>query len=310
LQGPIRIIRPSSREREDLLPARLAELARRGVEVRFDDLAPDPDWLYAAAPPATRAAALEAALCEPKTTAVVAARGGYGASDLLPLLDWPRLGRTPPKLVVGFSDISALHAALHARLGWPGLHAPMPATTLWGAGGDERDVVALLHALDSYATTGRCAGAIAVRPVAAAPRPVSGKLTGKLFGGCFSVLTNLIGTPYLPRSFAGTILFLEDTDEHPARLMRYLNQWLQSGLLHGVAALVVGHLRKLGDAIPDCADFVYEEFARRTALPVYRSEAFGHVSPNFPLGIGAAATIDDTTLSWQLSREARTDDCA
>jgi len=288
----LRIIRPSSREQGDMLAPRLEALRSAGFDVLYDDLPADPTWLYASSTARDRAAALVEALREPRTTAVVAARGGYGASDLLPLLPWDELKRMRPKLLVGFSDVSALHTALYAKLGWGGLHAPMPATTLWGTDGDVESLLAMLQA---HARGEGFTGGFEVEHVGGPKGPV----TGKLFGGCFTVITNLIGTPFAPRSLAGHVVFIEDTDEHPARLMRAFNQWQQSGFLDGVKALLVGYLRRLGENIDDCASFVYEEFARRSGLPVYMSRAFGHVSPNAPLLLGAEATIDEGRLGWR-----------
>src|SRR5690606_37337080 len=101
------------------------------------------------------------------------------------------------------------------------------------------------------------------------------------------------------RSLRGHILFGEDTDENPARLMRALNQWKESGLLDGAVAVVVGHLKNLGEKIPDCAEYVYREFARRLDVPVFKSVDFGHVSPNRPMLVGADATISGNKLTWR-----------
>jgi muramoyltetrapeptide carboxypeptidase len=291
LEAKIRVIRPSSREQSDLLPSRLAALAARGFEVLYEDLPRDSEWAYVASPAEARARALEAALLEPRTTAVLCARGGYGASDLLPLVDWRRLKEARPKWLVGFSDVSALHSALFTKLGWPGLHAPMPATALWEQNGESRDVEQLLGMLRTLAKGEPVAATLEVE---GPPAPI----VGRLFGGCFTVLTNLIGTPYLPKTLEGSILFLEDTDEHPGRLMRAFNQWIQAGLLAGVRALVIGHLRNLGEKIPDSAPFVYEQFARRGGVPTFRCNAFGHTSPNFPLMVGSTARIEAGRLTW------------
>lgn len=291
----LRLIRPSSREQADLLPPRIEELKAAGFEVAYDDLPPDPKWAYTSSTVAARAQALESALLEPSTDIVIAARGGYGASDLLPGLDWQRLKQGKPKLVVGFSDISALHAAIYAQLGWPGLHAPMPATALWRKN-DTRDIEALFTNLVKFQAGAETSGSLALTAVSQnSPK----KITGTLFGGCFTVITSLIGTPYFPPSLAGHILFLEDTDEHPGRLMRAFNQWQYSDALNGVRAIVIGYLKALGEKIPNCAPFVYERFADRTEIPVFSTPLFGHTSPNFPLMIGAAAVIEDQRLTWR-----------
>ncbi len=289
----LRIIRPSSREQGDGLAAKISALRAAGFTVLFDETVPDAHWTYTSASASTRAKALEDALSENGTDAVLCARGGYGASDLLPLLDWDRLRSVRPKLVVGFSDVSALHAGLEAKLGWPSVHAPMPATTLWQQ--DGLDVMKLLSLIEQWTQGGVCEQAFEVTPV----RPGGGPVAGVLFGGCFTVLTNLIATPYFPKSLRGRIVFLEDTDENPARLMRAFNQWQQAGLLEGVQGLVLGHLRNLGEKIPDCATYVYEEFARRCSVPVYTTPLFGHTRPNMPLMVGASAQIDGSTLTWR-----------
>ena len=299
MKPTVRIIRPSSRESQDLLTDRLADFLKRGFYVIHDPLPIDSSWTYASASADIRTAALVDALCEEKSNLVVCARGGYGASDLLPHLPWKKLRNTPPKLLIGFSDISALHSGLYAQLGWHGLHGPMPATTLWK---DSTAGASDLEALFSNMThwlSGECSGSIPVQPIGSKS---SQSLSGRLFGGCFTVLTNLIGTPYFPESLADHIIFIEDTDEHPARLMRALNQWLQSGLLEQAKALVVGHLRNLGPNIPDCAPFVLEQFAARAPIPVFHSPLFGHINPNFPLMVGADAQIVNNRLNWQAKR--------
>lgn len=298
----IRIVRPSSRETSDLLASRLLELKAAGFDVRYEDIPRDSTWTYTSGTAEVRATALQSALLERGVSFVWAARGGYGASDLLPRIDWGTLSGYPEKVLIGFSDISALHAALYAKLGWRGWHAPMPATSLWRQAGDA-DIDELLNFLRLWCQESEIKGEIVCSPVfRVEPKPID----GRLFGGCFSVLTGLIGTPYFP-SLEDHILFIEDVDESPARLMRYLNQWIQSGVLRGVKALVIGSLKDLGENIPDSAPYVLQEMARRLApMPVFHSSSFGHVSPNFTLPIGADACISRGRLVWRLAVKERT----
>jgi len=294
----VRIIRPASREQQDLLGPRLPELQAMGWHVAYDDLPRDPSWAYTSSTRDMRVNSLMDALTS-DADFVVAARGGYGASDLLEHMDFALLARSTPKTLVGFSDISAIHSALYTKLNWPGLHAPMPATTLWRLPSDDGstppDLIALQRVMKGLKSHSFIEEEIPVQKIGVA---VNTPLSGRLFGGCFSVLTNLIGTPYFPKSLAGHIVFIEDLDEHPGRLMRYLQQWRLSGALEGVSALVIGTLKKLGESIPDNASFVLERFAASAGVPVFHSTAFGHCTPNFPLLIGALATLDQQTLSW------------
>lgn len=286
---------------KDLLTTRIPRLQSRGFEVLYDELPVDAEWTYSAASAEIRASALTLALKETASDFVLCARGGYGASDLLPLLPWPELGRVRPKLVVGFSDISAIHSALYSRLGWFGLHGPMPATVLWeeGENASAYDIDALCTNLTHW-KQGRSSGSIPLKRIG---HGSESRILGKLFGGCFTVITNLIGTPFFPKSLADHIIFIEDTDEHPARLMRALNQWVQSGAFLGARALIIGHLRNLGPQIPDCAEFVLEQFAKRLDIPVFHSPLFGHTQPNYPLMIGADAIIESDRLSWEASTQ-------
>lgn len=243
-----------------------------------------------------RLASLTRALTHPDQPVVMAVRGGYGASDLLPLIPWEELRELSPRLVVGFSDITCLLSALWCKLGWPSIHGPMPGSSLWGQGGRE-DVEQLL-ALCSPRQGKK--GVLHLRPIGENPGGTQA-VAGWLFGGCFSVLTNLIGTPYLPPSLAGAILLFEDTGENSGRLLRCFNQWLQSGMLTGVRGIIFGRLRNL-DGAENAEAELKAELARRSQLPCWSSEDFGHVSPNLPFVIGAKGRISPTQqqLQWFL----------
>ena len=283
----IRMLHPAGRESDHNLSLAAKELEKSGITVLYE---PDPgprDWPWTAGDVGTRSQRLNQALLEPDSDMVLCARGGYGSSDLLPHLDWEALAGRPPKPLIGFSDISSLHSALRARLGWHGIHGPMPDTDYWETG----DAAALAGVLGQ----GNQAGTLTVQPL----REGDDGPEGWLFGGCFTVLTNLIGTPWLP-PLKDAILLLEDTGETPPRLLRALNQWQQSGALDDVAAIVLG--RFSGCAV--AATGVDEEglltaMASRLDLPVYHCRQFGHCRPNHPWIIGARATIGKQQLNWQ-----------
>jgi muramoyltetrapeptide carboxypeptidase len=165
----------------------------------------------------------------------------------------------------------------------------MPGSPLWGNGPD-------VDQLTSYLLTGRpWRGVISVSQL---KKETKEACRGVLFGGCMSVLTNLIGTAYLPTSFAGHILFFEDTRESGSRLLRCWRQWLDCGLLEGVVAVVFGCFSDTGANASK--DWLGNEMAQRTPCPVFASEDFGHVSPNMPLCLGANAQISGGSLTWTL----------
>ena len=282
----IRLVEPSSREVSGLLSQRLYELEREGFEVRFEPMPVDWRWPIVASTAVLRAETLCLALQDPDVDFVLCARGGYGASDLLPLLPWDTLQQVRPKILVGFSDITALHAALFAKLGWTGIHGSVPATRVWPQGREA--IFALLRGETR-------AGEISLQPLTHRG-PTSAK--GWLFGGCLSVLGNLIGTPYFPNSLEGAILFLEDVGESPGRILRVWNQFLQSQVLRGVQAVVVGTLTELPGSLT--ALDVKQEMADRTPqIPFFSSSDFGHIPKNLPLWLGAETTIQGGRLVWR-----------
>lgn len=288
----LRIISPAGRCRVPLLEQRLLELEAESFSVSYEALEPDPDWYFSAGSPEARLKQLVAAVEAPEPAALLATRGGYGSSDLLDRLPWNYFQTLPPKPIVGFSDISALHAAFYAKLGWTGIHGPMPATELWGQNGSD-DVSALLKLLHGEIPNFRL-------PLLFLGRGLPPQLNGWGFGGCLSVLTNLIGTPYFPSHLVGSLVFWEDIGEHPARILRFARQWQQSGALNGVKGLILGRFVACEVADQCTETQLRERLASMLGLPVWFCPLFGHCSPNWPLPIGRPLRIEGDSLSWDV----------
>lgn len=230
-------------------------------------------WRYLAGRDEARADELQAALDDDALPAVFLARGGYGAMRLLPAL---RLSR--PKPLVGFSDATAFHLAMQAR-GWRTLHAPV----LTQLGRQPPDVVARLFDL----LEGR-----PVAPLAGTRTVVPGVAEGPLVGGNLSVLTRLLGTPYLP-SLRGAVLLLEDVGERPYRLDRMWTHLRLAGALDGVAGVVLGEFTgcEEKDADYTSAD-VLDELAQALGVPCAAGFVIGHGEVNFPVALGARVRLD------------------
>lgn len=184
---------------------------------------------------AERAADLAGMLARPDIDAIVCLRGGEGTLRTLLALppDLPgRLAGIPPKAVVGFSDITLLHAWIAAALGWASFHGP-GVTSLAAATPYTRAAFArALFAADPFD--------IGAAPDGPAPVTlVPGRAQGLLAGGCLSLLVSLLGTPWAP-DLTGRILFFEDTNEPPYRIDRMLSQLLAAGQLQRCAGIVVG----------------------------------------------------------------------
>lgn len=248
---------------------------------------------YLAGTDQNRAADVNAAFADPSIRAVFATRGGWGSARMLPYLDWKSI-RANPKLLVGFSDITALHLAIQARAGFPTIHGPGGGSS-WSkySYAAFRDLV-----FDGKLPLYR-------NPVATQDRLVqregrvntlrSGKATGKLIGGNLTVLTHLVGTSWLP-DFTGAILFMEDTDEAPYRIDRMLTQLGQAGILRKVAGVVFGQCTNCKPSDGSTSLFtladVLQQHLQPLGVPAYSGAMFGHIDDQFSLPVGCRAEID------------------
>ncbi len=290
----IRIIKASSPDREGLLAERIKELEAFGFKILFNDITPNTEWIWTAGRVLDRSKELNQALLEDDSDAVMWARGGYGASDLIDLIPWEKVLRAKAKPIVGFSDVCAAQSALFTLTGRSSIHGPMPATTTWRKTGsnDIEDLVAVLKGIKTSGTLNAC-------PIDNSPDGVE----GLLFGGCLSVLSSLIGTPYLPKSFGGYILYFEDIGENPGLVMRMLTQWKQAGLLFGVRGIIMGTFTDKDGKIPDYSAILQREVFTRFKIPTYASADFGHISPNIPIVMGSMGTIRNGKLTWTLGSQ-------
>jgi muramoyltetrapeptide carboxypeptidase len=229
-----------------------------------------------------RAEKLTRALEEEDSRAVWCIRGGYGTPRLLPLLDLPRL-RRHPKLLVGFSDVTALLVQLTRPGGFVTIHGPvitqlprLPATDL-------RWLQALLF------------GTRAPRrlPLGRTRTLVPGKVEGTLVAGNLSILASLAGTRFAP-DLCGALLCLEDTGEEAYRLDRLFWQLVSAGMLKRCRGIVVGELAgcKPEGAGRHSARRVLERAIAALGLPALSGAAFGHGRRNLALPLGVRARLD------------------
>lgn len=252
----------------------LAALQDLGLEPRFDPRIGE-RTAYLAGPDNRRLSELLAAFRDPETKAVFCARGGYGSMRLLPRIE---LSELPDKPLVGFSDITALHLLWH-REGRRSIHGPV----LTQLGKQPEPVRKALGKLLFRGEAPRLAGAEPVRP---------GKVVGKLVGGNLAVLTQLVGTPYLPE-LRGKVLLLEDVGERPYKLDRMLTHLRLAGLLDGVAGIAFGELTQCEekDASYSALDVV-REMLRELPIPSAVGFPVGHGDVNMPVLFGAEVELD------------------
>lgn len=239
---------------------------------------------YLAGPDARRAAELRAAFTNPEVRAILAARGGYGVMRLLRSLD---LGQLPHKLLIGFSDLTALHLPLQ-KAGRVSIHAPV----LTQLGRSSPEVVQRLWRLLESSEP--------AAPLHATQTFVSGQAEGPLLGGNLAVFSRLLGTPFMP-DLTGAVLLLEDVGERPYRLDRMWTHLELAGVFERVSGLVLGEFfgcEEKGESYGS-AD-VLRELAQQTGLPCAAGFPIGHgeVNQAVPLGVRVKLDADARRLDF------------
>jgi muramoyltetrapeptide carboxypeptidase len=218
-----------------------------------------------------RAAELLEALEDPEVHAIVAARGGYGATRILHRVPIATIA-SANKLLVGFSDVTALHA-LWAIAGVRSLHGAMLA--LLGMG-EPSLVQRWIGALEG-----------ALPPMSQMRGWGEGVAEGPLLGGNLSVLAALLGTPYFP-PLDGAVLFLEDLNEPPYRIDRMLTSLLSAGVLDGIVGVLLGQFTHPSEA--QVLEVLEERLGDR--VPVAHGLPSGHVPDNLEVHLGAPVRIE------------------
>lgn len=237
---------------------------------------------YLAGTDAQRAGDLNTALRDRSIRAVWFARGGYGTARLLAHVDWDAL-RASDKLLVGYSDLTALYAPVVSARRVRCLYGPVVS---------EMGNPAAYHAPSLHALL---RGEDWSLPLRAAQIVRAGRARGPLVGGNLTVLVHQLGTPYAAK-LAGGILFLEDIGEEAYRLDRLLTQLASSGALREIAGVALGHFgvpRRARAFPPDrkLHEVLFERFAA-LRVPVVRGIPCGHRPGKRTLPLGAQVRLD------------------
>ena len=244
---------------------------------------------YFAGTDAERIHDLNSALRDDSVDAIWCVRGGYGAMRLLGDIDYGAM-RSNPRPLIGFSDITALHAAVHRECGIVTFHGPTARGELTEYSRD-RLMRAVTHHADS------CGTAIDGRVL----RP--GRARGRIAGGNLALVTALMGTPWSV-DFDGAILILEDIDEPVYRVDRMLRQLLLAGALSRCAGIVAGDFRPpLHHVEVDdrTVDDVIAEAAQEAGVPCFSGAQFGHIPEQWTLPLGAMAEMDTSDCSLHVT---------
>jgi muramoyltetrapeptide carboxypeptidase len=232
-----------------------------------------------------RAAELNGLLADPEVRAIVVARGGYGLMRILPQLDASALSRDP-KLIVGFSDATALLCWAQRCAGVRCLHGPV-VTQLGEL--SPKDVRWLFRMMEDPAPAG-----VLDMGLTAMGAPGAAAIEGRLMGGNLCLLSHLLGTPYSP-DFAGAVLLIEDVGERPYRVDRYLSHLGLAGALSEVRAALVGELTDCVETANDdhpTAPAVVDERLRAYGVPGLGGVPLAHGRRNLALPLGGRCVVD------------------
>ena len=257
-----------------------------GLKVRYDDSLFARNG-YLAGSDAHRARQLNELFADDQINAIFCARGGYGAIRILPHLDFSLI-KAHPKIIIGYSDITALLSVVQARTGLVVFHGPL--ITELGS-----DNMASVNSLSAALMEGQ--------PIMLESETdqaiCSGTARGVVAGGNLTTLVHLIGTPFAP-DLRDCILFIEDRGEAAYRVDRMLMQMKLAGCFNQIAGLVLGQFQDCGEV--NRIYSIVEELFCEFAFPVVAGFNLGHGQPNYTLPLGLPATLDGDSCRLQFDQ--------
>lgn len=272
-------------------------IEQRGYKVKLRDDIFDVEG-YLAGSDQRRADEFNEAFADPEVDGVLCVRGGYGCMRMLPLVDFDPV-KKHPKLLLGFSDVTALHAAMN-KAGIVSFHGPGPASGL-GSKEGPTDFTAKYVVRAVEASPVAPTGPYTVE----VPESVSkvdsfgkGKATGRLVGGNLSLISALEGTPYAIDT-KDAILMIEDVNEAPYRIDRMVQQLKLAGKLDDIKGVVLGKFTEdfvREDKLTDDKRFdttgVLRQYFENLGVPVLVNYPIGHFPQNCTVPLGGEVEID------------------
>lgn len=224
---------------------------------------------------------------DPDIKAIFCARGGYGTTRLLHMIDFDTIQRNP-KILVGFSDITALLFAIYKKTGLITIHGPTLSQL------QKNDNLAYLLRLITTP----------YRPEITMKRGKvikSGQAEGILLGGNLSIICSLCGTSFLP-SLKNTILFVEERGESLYRIDRMLTQLLLTNILKELSAIIIGQIDDCGEE--DAIEAIFEERLSGLKIPIISGLPVGHGEENISLPLGLPALLDTDNMVLKIKEPA------
>lgn len=239
----------------------------------------------------SRLAQLHAAIADPEVQVVMALRGQYGITRLMPQIDFKAIADSG-KIVVGYSDLTALHMGLLAKTGALSYAGPMICKDFSDEEWNEYTQQQFWSCLagPTHTVTGEAAGNPAVEE------------EGTIWGGNLAMLVSLLGTEWFP-TIEGGILFLEDVAEHPYRVERMLLQLMQAGVLARQNAIVLGDFSRYKLSPADNGydfDEMLAYMRAKLPVPILTGLPFGHIPRRATIPFGAKAQLSSDADGFAL----------
>lgn len=278
------IVSPASPDKLEKFDAAVKKLTAAGFDVVEGEHSRD-KINYFAGSDQDRADDFNRFLASQEVSALIASRGGYGCSRLLPMIDYDAAlsGR---KIIIGGSDLTALLWSIHQKTGLVTFYGPM-AVEIGGG----------LHPYSENmlwrAVQGELKGEAAF-PLEKPPLPIlPGTAEGRLIGGCLSLVVNLLGAEYFG-DVEGRILFLEEIGEKPFRIDRMLTQLRNAGVFDKIAGLLLGDFKDCweGEEESFTLEEIISDLVGGKGIPVMGGLPFGHQRVKMTLPLGVKVSID------------------
>lgn len=301
----IAIVAPGSYISEEELQDSIKNLNQLGFETTYSEKVLLQSGYFAGSDK-QRAQDLMEKFSDKSVKGIVCARGGYGCSRILPLLDYDVI-RSNPKVMIGYSDITALLYGIYQKSGLITFHGPVGTSSFNDYSVDNFKRVLMnseQNSLFKNSASGEDENVYGVTTI------VKGKGKGRLVGGNLSIMVSLVGTEF-DVDYSGKIIFIEEVGEEPYRVDRMLTQLIQAGKFDNAAGVMMGIFRKC--EVKEKSDLTAKSFNLMEVLqdrlsslniPAVYGMSFGHVKDKFTIPFGALAEIDADKQTFALLEKA------
>jgi muramoyltetrapeptide carboxypeptidase len=301
----IGLVAPAGHTNDNAIEKSVQHIEALGFRVKLGRYLREVHGNYAGSP-AMRLADLHGMFLDPEVKALWAIRGGSGAISLLRHIDYALI-RNHPKILLGYSDITALHLAIHRHAGVVTFHGPVASSTPSDYSNEHMLAVLTdpqptytIHMSEANAQRAKEEPHFGIRTVH------GGVATGPLIGGNLSLVSALAGTDYAA-DFRNSILFLEEVNEEPYRIDRWMTQLDLAGGFDKAAALMIGICEHCGpqDAQKSLTlDQTFDIHLDPLRVPAVTGYSIGHIRNQFTIPVGVRATLDTEAQTLTLLEPA------